>query len=94
MPPLACEPDSAYVPPLSISSIFNSIPSISDDDSEDENPPPACKIVPYTPPLPRWVRSTRDATGSLKFDPKNQRRTRSQFERASSLLAQVPEKII
>ena len=92
MPPLACKPDSAYVPPLSLSSIFNSIPSSSDDDSEDENPPP-CEIVPYTPPLPIWVHSTRDAAGSLAGDPVDRRCTRSQFERASSLLAQVPEKI-
>ena len=66
--PLACELDSAYVPPLSLSSIFNSIPSSSDDDSEDDNPPPAREIVPYTPSLPRWVRSTRDVAGSLAGD--------------------------
>ena len=53
---------------LSLSSIFNSILSSSDDDNEDENPPPAREIVPYTPSLPRWVRSTRDAIGSLPGD--------------------------
>ena len=68
MPPLACEPDSAYVPPLSLSSIFNSIPSSLDDDNEDDNPPLACEIVPYISQLPRWVRSTRDAAGSLAGD--------------------------
>ena len=52
VPPLACEPNSAYVPPLSLSYIFNIIPSSSYDDSEDENPPPAREIVPYTAPLP------------------------------------------
>ena len=72
VPPLACEPNSAYVPPLSLSSIFNSIPSSSDDDNEDENPPPPLEIVPYTPPLPIWVRSTRDAVGSLAGDPVDQ----------------------
>ena len=93
MPPLACKPNLAYVPPLSLSSIFNSIPSSSDDDSEDDNPPPAREIVPYTPPFPRWVRSTWDAAGFLAGDPADRRHARSQFERASSLLAQVPEKL-
>ena len=87
VPPLAYEPDSAYVPPLSLSSIFNSIPSSSDDDSEDDNPPPPLEIVPYTPPLRRWVRSTRDVAGSLVGDLADQRRTHSQFEKAYSLLA-------
>ena len=77
MLPLACEPDLAYVPPLSLSSIFNSIPSSSDDDNKDENPPPAREIVPYTPPLPRRVRSTRDAVGSRAGDLANRRSTRS-----------------
>ena len=68
MPPLACEPDSAYVPPLPISSIFDSIPSSSDDYSEDENPPPPLEDIALAPQLPRWVLSTRDATGSLVGD--------------------------
>ena len=76
---------------LSLSPIFNSIPSRSDDDIEDDNPPPPLEIIPFTPQLPIWVRSTRDAIGSLASDPADQRRTRSQFERSSSLLAQVPE---
>ena len=85
MPPLAYEPDSTYVPPLSLSSIFNRIPSSLDDDNKDDNPPTPLEIVPYTPLLPRWVRSTRDAAGSLAGDPADRRRTRSQFKRASSL---------
>eukprot|EP00253_Pinus_taeda_P019857 PITA_19857 len=81
----ACEPSPADVPPLPISSTFENISS-SDDESEDENPPPPSQ----DPQLPRWVRATRDAAGDLAGDPTDQRRTRSQFERASSLLAQAP----
>ena len=69
VPPLACDLDSEYVPPLSLSSIFNSIPSSLDDDSEDENPHPPLEIFSYTPPLPRWVCSSRDAASSLGGDP-------------------------
>eukprot|EP00253_Pinus_taeda_P031289 PITA_31289 len=47
-------------------------------------------IKPDDPQLPRWVRATRDAAGDIAGDPTDQRRTRSQFERASSLLAQAP----
>eukprot|EP00253_Pinus_taeda_P003527 PITA_03527 len=47
-------------------------------------------IKPDDPQLPRWVRATRDAAGDLAGDATDQRRTRSQFERASSLLAQAP----
>jgi hypothetical protein len=43
------------------------------------------------PPLPRWVCSTREAVGDLVSDPSDQRQTRSQFQGASSLLAQVSE---
>ena len=53
---------------ISLSSIFNSIPSTSDDDSKDDNPPPPLEVIPFTPLLPRWVRSTWDATGSLAGD--------------------------
>eukprot|EP00253_Pinus_taeda_P007217 PITA_07217 len=80
-----CEPSPADVPPLPISSTFENISS-SDDESEDDNPPPPSQ----DPQLPRWVRATRDAAGDLAGDPTYQRRTRSQFERASSLLAQAP----
>ena len=41
--------------------------------------------------LPRWVRSTCEATGNLASDPRDQLRKRSQFQQASSLLAQVFE---
>eukprot|EP00253_Pinus_taeda_P006208 PITA_06208 len=81
----AYEPSPADVPPLPISSTFENISS-SDDESEDDNPPPPSQ----DPQLPRWVRATRDAAGDLAGDPTDQRRTRSQFERASSLLAQAP----
>eukprot|EP00253_Pinus_taeda_P034783 PITA_34783 len=81
----SCEPSPADVPPLPISSTFENISS-SDDESEDDNPPPPSQ----DPQLPRWVRATRDAAGDLAGDPIDQRRTRSQFERASSLLAQAP----
>ena len=76
---------------LSISSIFDSIPSSSDDDSEDEIPPPPPQDLPLAPQLPKWVRSTQDAAGSLACDLANECCTRSQFDEASSLLAQVPE---
>jgi hypothetical protein len=104
---LAREPNSVIVPSLAYetSSVFvpSFVPSLvssSDDDSEDENPPPPAYLPPDesiklelapTPLLPRWVRSTREAVGDLVGDPSNQRRTRSQFERASSLLDQVSE---
>ena len=65
----------------------------SNDDSEDENLPPSPHVPPITlaPTLPRWIRSTCEAVGDLAGDPRDQRRTRSQFHRASSLLAQVFE---
>ena len=91
VPPLACEPDSAYVPPLSIYFIFDNIPSSLDDDNKDDNPPPPPQDIHLAPHLPRWAPSTRDAAGSLAGDPADQRHTHSQFERASSLLAQVLE---
>ena len=40
-----------------------------------------------------WARSNRDAIGSLTDDPADRRRTHSQLERDSSLLAQVPENL-
>ena len=79
---------------LSLSSIFNSIHSSSDDDIEDENPPPPLEIFPYTPPLLRWVHSTWDVVGSLVGDPSDRKRTSSHFKRVSSLLAQVLEILI
>ena len=41
--------------------------------------------------LPRWVHSTCEATGDLANDPRDQCRTHSQFQRASSFLAHVFE---
>eukprot|EP00253_Pinus_taeda_P002954 PITA_02954 len=81
----ACEPSLVDVPPLPISSTFENISS-SDDESEDDNPPPPSQ----DPQLPTWIRATRDAAGDLVGDPTDQQHTRSQFERASSLLAQAP----
>jgi hypothetical protein len=95
VPSSACEPSSTFV--------TSSIPilvSSSDDDNEDENPPPLAHLPPDesfeleptpTPPLPRWVRSTREAAGDLVGDPSDQCRTGSQFQRPSSLLAQCLE---
>ena len=74
MPSSACEPSSTFVP----SSV---LVSSSDDDSEDENPPlhahlPLDDSIEHkhepTPLLPRWVRSTREATGDLIGDPSDQ----------------------
>ena len=94
VPSLACEPNSVIVPYSSSSNFLEKFPTIvSDDDSEDENPPPPAYVPPIAPAsiLPRWVCSTCEAAGDLVGDPRDQRRTRSQFQRASSLLAQVFE---
>ena len=104
---LACEPNSADVPSLacepSSTDVPSSVPildSSSDDESEGENPPSTADIPPDdsiepeqapVPPLPRWVHSTREVVGDLVDDPSYQCRTRSQFQQASSLLAQVSE---
>jgi hypothetical protein len=91
VPCSACDLSSAFV-------ISYDLVSSLDDDSEDENPPPPTHPPPYesfepkptpTPPLPRWVHSTRKADGDIFSDPSYQRRTHSQFQQASSLLAQV-----
>ena len=79
------------MPLLSIYSIFDRIPSITDDDNEDENPPQPLEDIHSTPQLRIWIHSTRNVEGSLAGDPVDRQRTRFQFERASSLLAQVPE---
>jgi hypothetical protein len=93
VPSAACEPSSEFVPSYDLV-------SSSDDDSEDENPPLLAHPPPDEsfepeptpdPPLPRWVCSTREAAGDLVGDRSDQRQTRSQFQRASSLLAQVLE---
>jgi hypothetical protein len=71
--------------------------SFSDDDNEDENTPLPTHLPPYesfettptpSPPLSIWVCSTWEATGDIVSDPSDQPRTHSQFQRASSLLAQ------
>ena len=51
MPSLACEPDSVIVPSSSASSSFlHRFPTlVSDDDSEDENPPPHAHVSPIAP---------------------------------------------
>ena len=41
--------------------------------------------------LPRSIHSTCEAAGDIAGDPRDQRRTHSQFQRASSLLAHVSE---
>ena len=77
VPSSACEPSSANVP-----SFVPILDSSSDDESEDENPAPPADIPPDesfelgqepNPSLPRWVRSTREATGDLVGDPSDQR---------------------
>eukprot|EP00253_Pinus_taeda_P019127 PITA_19127 len=85
---LVYKPSLADVPNLSTSSTFENISS-SDDESEDDKPPPPSQDPPSAPPLPKWVRATRDAAGDLVGDRTDQRRTHSQFDRASSLLAQA-----
>jgi hypothetical protein len=74
VPSSVCEPSSTFVP----SSI---LVSSSDDDSENENPSPLDHLAPdesfepeptTTPTLPRWVRSTQEATGDLVSDPSDQ----------------------
>jgi hypothetical protein len=53
----------------------------TDDESEGENPPPPTQIPADepiahepapTPPLPRWVYSTREAIGDIFDDPSDQ----------------------
>ena len=88
---LACEPDSVIVPSSSSSNFLDRFPNlISDDDSENENPPLPAHVPPIAPAtiLPRWVRSTCEAAGDLVGDPRDQRRTHSLFHQASSILAQ------
>ena len=84
VPSLPCEPDLAIVPSSSsCSSFLDRFPTpVSDDDNEDENPPPPARVPPVSPSpmLPRWVRSTCETTGDLAGDPRDQHRTRSQFQ--------------
>ena len=94
VPSLVCEPDSEIVPSSSSSNFLDRFPTpFSNDDSEDENPPSPSHVPPIAPALmlPRWVRSTCEAVGDPAGDPRDQRRTCSQFQQASYLLAQVSE---
>ena len=76
VPSLAYEPDSTIVPSSS-SNFLDRFPTpVSDDDSEDENPP----LLAPAPMPPRWVRSTCDAAGDLASYPRDQGRTHSQFQ--------------
>ena len=83
VPSLAYEPDSVIVPSSSSSNFHDRFPTpVFHDDSEDENPPPPAHVPPIAPAqlLPRWVRSTCEAAGDLADDPRDQRRTCSQFQ--------------
>ena len=84
VPSLAYEPDSTIVPYSSSSSNFlDKFPTpVSDHDNEDENTPLPTHVPPIapTPMLPRWVRSTCEAAGDLVSEPRDQRRTCSQFQ--------------
>ena len=76
---LAWEPDSVIVPSSS-SNFLDRFPTpVSDDDSEDQNPPlPAhVPLVAPTQVLPRWVCSKCEVAGDLGGDPRDQRHTRS-----------------
>jgi hypothetical protein len=93
---LACEPNSLIVPFSTCEPSLTCVPSFvpilvssSDDDNEDENMLPPAHLPPDesieleptpTPPLPKWVCSTREAVGDLVVDPSDQRQTRSQFQ--------------
>ena len=82
VPSLACEPDLEIMPSSSSSNFLDRFPTpVFDDDSEDENPPPPAHVPPIEPApiLPRWVCSTCEAAGDLVGDPRDGRRTRSQF---------------
>ena len=79
VPSLSYEPDSMIVPYSSSSNFLDKFPTpVSDDDSEDENPPLPSHVPPValTQFLPRWVHSTCEATG----DPRDERQTHSQFQ--------------
>ena len=79
VPSLSYEPDSAIVPSSTLNFLDRFPTPISNDDSEDENPPPSTHVPPIAPAqiLPRWVRSTCEAAGDLAGDPRDQCRTRS-----------------
>jgi hypothetical protein len=73
VPSSACDPSSTCVP-----SFVPILVSYSDDDTKDENPPLPTHLPPYdsfehkptpTPPLPRWVCSTREVACDIVIDP-------------------------
>jgi hypothetical protein len=84
VPTTACEPCSTFVPsfvPIMVSSL--------DDDNEDESPtlpthlPLDDSFEPKpapTPPLPRWVHSTREAIRDIVGDPSYHHQTHSQLQ--------------
>ena len=75
MPSLACDPNSMIVPSYSSSNFLDRFPTpVSDDDSDDENPPPLAHVplVAPAPILPRWVRSTCEEASDLAGDPRDQ----------------------
>ena len=76
VPSLPYDLDSAIVPSSSSSSNFlDKFPTpVSDDDSEDENPPLPAHVPPIAPApiLPRWVHSTCEVAGDLASDPRDQ----------------------
>ena len=81
VPSLSCEPDSTIMPSYT-SNFLNRFPTlVSDDNSEDENPPLPAHVPPVAPPpmLTRWVCSTCEAAGDISGDPRDQHRTCSQF---------------
>ena len=105
VPSSACDLDVAYVPSSAYnldSTYVSSSSSLLDNtsssvtssniDNDDEDPPQPIPIPSTAPQLPRWVHSTREATGDLASDPTDQRQTHYQFQRTSSLSVQVSEK--
>ena len=91
MTSLACGPDLTIVPSSTSNFVDRFRTPVFDDDIEDKNPPSLAHVPPVAPApmLPQWVCSTCEAARDLASDPRDQRRTHSQFQRASSLLAQV-----
>ena len=73
VPSLACELDSTIVPSSSSNFLERFPTPVSDDDSDDENPPPSAHVPlnAPTPMLPRWVRSTCEVASDLVGDPRD-----------------------
>jgi hypothetical protein len=93
---LSCDPNSSFVS----SYFFILVSSSSNYGSEVENTPSLSHLLPNesienepepTLSLLRWVVSTREVDGDIVGDPSYQCQTYSQFQLASSLLAQVLE---